>query len=201
MMDITIPESIEIGVPMQMLSSRPDVMAAESALAASFYSRNVARSSFYPSITLTGAGGWSNALGSIILDPAEAIYSVVGDLVQPIFTRGLNRAQLVAAKSQLESSRLAFEQTLLDSGIEVNDALTELVSTKAKSILYLSQVERLEVAAASTALMMKHGSTTYLEVLTAQQSLYNSQLNLVSNRFDQMQSMITLYTALGGGRL
>ncbi len=199
--DVVIPESIYVGVPMLMLSSRPDVMAAESALAASFYSRNVARSSFYPSITLTGAGGWANALGSVILSPAEAIYSVVGDIVQPIFTRGLNRAQLVAAKSQLEQSRLAFEQTLLDSGIEVNNAFTTLKSTQAKSTLYAKQVERLEVAATSTALMMEHGSTTYLEVLTAQQTLYNSQLQVVSNRFDQMQSLISLYSALGGGRL
>ncbi len=199
--DIVIPESIEVGIPMQMLSSRPDVMAAESALAASFYSRNVARSSFYPSITLTGSGGWTNELGNIISNPAQAVYSIVGDLVQPIFTRGLNRAQLVAAKAQLEQSRLAFEQTLIDSGIEVNNALTDMMSTKAKSALYASQVERLEVATSSTALMMKHGSTTYLEVLTAQQTLYNSELQLVSNRFDQMQSMITLYRALGGGRL
>ncbi len=199
--DVEMPESIEIGVPLQMLSSRPDVMAAESALAASFYSRNVARSSFYPSITLTGSGGWANTLGSVLLDPAEAIYSVVGSVVEPIFTRGLNRAQLVAAKAQLEQSRLAFEQTLLDSGIEVNDALTTLESTKVKSELYANQVERLEVAAVSTSLLMTHGSTTYLEVLTAQQTLFNSQLQQVGNRFDQMQSLITLYTALGGGRL
>ncbi|MFI3289964.1 MAG: TolC family protein [Rikenellaceae bacterium] len=199
--DVTTPESISVGVPLQMLSSRPDVMAAESALAASFYSRNVARSSFYPSLNLTGAAGWTNYLGSVIVDPAEAIYSIVGELIQPIFTRGLNRAQLIAAKSQFEKSRLAFEQSLIDSGIEVNDAFITLNNTKAKAQLYASQVERLEVAASSTALMMTHGTTTYLEVLTAQQTLYNSQLQLVANRFDQMQSLITLYTALGGGRL
>ncbi len=199
--DVAIPESISVGVPLQMLSSRPDVMAAESALAASFYSRNVARSSFYPSLNLTGAAGWTNYLGSVIVDPAEAIYSIVGELIQPIFTRGLNRAQLIAAKSQFEQSRLAFEQSLIDSGIEVNDAFITLNNTKAKSTLYASQVERLEVAASSTQLMMEHGTTTYLEVLTSQQTLYNSQLQLVSNRFDQMQSLITLYTALGGGRL
>ncbi len=199
--DVEIPTDIAVGVPMQMLSSRPDVMAAESALAASFYSRNVARSSFYPSITLTGAAGWTNYIGSAIVNPAEAVYSIVGDLIQPIFTRGLNRAQLVAAKSTFEQSRLAFEQTLINSGIEVNDAIISLTSTKAKSALYASQVERLASAAESTALLMKHGSTTYLEVLTAQQSLFNSQLQLTSNRFDQMQSLITLYSALGGGRL
>ncbi len=198
--DVSLAGEISLGVPMMMLSARPDVMAAESALAASFYSRNVARSSFYPSITLTGAAGWANALGTIVLDPAEAIFSVVGDLVQPIFTRGLNRAQLVAAKAQLEQSRLTFEQTLLNSGIEVNDALITLMSSIEMSSNYSSQVERLSVAAESTALMMKHGSTTYLEVLTAQQTLYNAELQQVSNRFDQLQGLITLYSSLGGGR-
>ncbi len=198
--DVDLPAKMAIGVPMQMLSSRPDVMAAESALAASFYSRNIARSSFYPSLSLTGAAGWTNSVGGVVLDPAEAIYNVIGNLVQPVFSRGLNRAQLAAAKSQLEQSRLAFEQTLLDSGIEVNDALTDLMNAETKSTLYANQVERLEVAANSTELMMRYGTTTYLEVLTAQQTLYNAQLQQVSNRFDQMQSLITLYTALGGGR-
>ncbi len=197
--DLVMPESINIGVPLSMLSSRPDVMAAESALAASFYSENIARSSFYPSITLTGVTGWSNE-GVTLSNPATMIYNLVGELVQPIFTKGLNRAQLKIAKSQAEQSRITFEQKLLDAGVEVNDALTDLISSQQNSELYTNQVSALSEASRSTSLMMQHGSTTYLEVLTAQQSLFNAQLGQVTNRFDQMQSFIALYKSLGGGR-
>lgn len=198
--DVELPDDIVVGVPVSLLSARPDVMAAESALAASFYSTNMARSSFYPSLTLTGAAGWTNLLGSVVTNPAETVYSLVANAVQPIFTNGLNRAQLAAAKAGFESSRLAFQQTLLDAGIEVNDALTTYVSSEAKSQLFDMQVEQLRSAADNTQLLMTHGTTTYLEVLTSQQTLFSSEMQQVSNHFDQIQSMITLYRALGGGR-
>ncbi len=195
-----VPENLSMGVPLRLLSSRPDVMAVESALAASFYSENVARSSFYPSITLSGSLGWSNSIGTAILDPAKFIYGVVGQLVQPIFSRGANRAQLKIAQADFEISRMAFEQKLLDAGIEVNDALTSLIATQANTNLYTEQVVALRQAAESTQKLMQHGSTTYLEVLTAQQTLLNAELGEVGNRFDQTQSLIALYKALGGGR-
>ncbi len=198
--DVELPISLQLGVPVQMLSSRPDVMAAEAALAASFYSRNVARSAFYPKLSLTGSATWTNLLGSVIVDPAEFIYSVVGSAVQPIFNRGLTRAQLEVAKNNLEITRIAFEQQLLDAGIEVNNAYKSLITAQSNAELYAQQIEALNIAAESTSLMMKHGSTTYLEVLTAQQTLFSAQLAQVGNRYDQMQGVISLYKALGGGR-
>ncbi len=189
-----------IGVPLQMISSRPDVMAAEAALAASFYSENMARSSLYPSLTLSGAAGWTNDLGTVVVNPAELIYNLVGNVVQPIFSRGLNRAQLEVAKRTFEQSRLSFEQTLLDAGIEVNTALVQLASTKEQARNYRSQVAALEVAERSTKLLMEHGSTTYLEVLTAQQTLYSAQLQQVNNQYAQLSSFVALYKSLGGGR-
>ncbi len=197
---VTLPSKFEVGVPLQMLSRRPDVMASEAALAASFYSENIARSAFYPTLSLSGSMGWSNSSGSAILDPAQLIYSVVGSLVQPIFNKGLNKAQLRIAKADLEIARIAFEQKLLDSGIEVNNALSSLETAMANASRYESQVSTLQTAVESTSLKMKHGSTTYLEVLTAQQTLFNAQLSLISNQFDQRQSLISLYKSLGGGR-
>ncbi len=197
---VTLPASVGVGLPLEMLSSRPDVMSAESALAASFYSENVARTAFYPSLTISASGGFTNSLGSVITNPGEFIVTAVGQLVQPIFNRGLNRAQLEIAKSQFEQSRLSFEQQLLTAGVEVNDALTAMAATKDKSPLLQSQVLSLERAAHSTQLLMTHGSTTYLEVLTAQQTLYNAELSEASNRFDQISALIALYNALGGGR-
>ncbi|MFI3304288.1 MAG: TolC family protein [Rikenellaceae bacterium] len=194
-----LPERFTVGVPLQMLSSRPDVMAVESAVAASFYSKNIARSALYPTLSLTGSLGWSNYLG-VILDPAEFVFSAVGQLVQPLFNRGLTRAQIKSAEAELEIARIAFAQKLLDAGIEVNDSLTALQSAQANTKLYTDQVAALKLAADNTALMMEYGSTTYLEVLTAQQSYFNAQLGEVSNRFDELQSLIALYKSLGGGR-
>ncbi len=198
--NVTIPECVSLGVPLQLLSARPDVMAAEMALAASFYSENMARSSFYPSINLSASLGWTNDLGSVIVNPAEFVYSAVASLVQPIFSRGLNRAQLEIAKRAFEQSKMVFEQTLLDSGIEVNNALANLYYTTSRADLYEQQVKALARAEESTKLLMKHGSTTYLEVLTAQQTYYSAQLQSANNSYDQMSSLIALYTALGGGR-
>ncbi|MFI3305037.1 MAG: TolC family protein [Rikenellaceae bacterium] len=198
--DSSVPEDIMVGVPLQMLSSRPDVMAAESALAASFYSKNIARSALYPSLSLTGSLGWSNSFGSIVLDPADFIYSVVGQLVQPLFNRGLTRAQIKVAKADLEIARISFEQKLLDAGIEVNNSLRALQVASSNSSLYVDQVAAMRLAADQSLLMMENGSVTYLDVLTSQQSYYNSQLGEVSNRFEELQSLVSLYKSLGGGR-
>ncbi len=195
-----IPANLMVGVPLQMLSSRPDVMAAESALAASFYSKNVARSALYPSLSLTGALGWSNSFGSVVLDPAKFIYSVVGQLVQPIFNRGLTRAQIKVATADLEIARITFEQKLLDAGIEVNNSLRALQIASSNAKLYSEQVAAMKLAADQTALLMENGNVTYLEVLTSQQSYFNSQLGEVSNRFEELQSLVSLYKSLGGGR-
>ena len=182
-----LPETFATGIPLQMLSNRPDVRSAELSLAQAFYSTNAARSAFYPSITLGGSAGWTNSAGSMIVNPGKLLASVFGSLTQPLFNKGANIAQLKIAKAQQEEASLAFQQTLLAAGSEVNDALT--------------QVPSLENAARSTRLLMQHGNTTYLEVLTAQQTLLNAQLSQVANRFTEIQGVITLYQALGGGRM
>ncbi len=193
------PSYIAIGVPVQMLSLRPDVRMAEATLAQSFYATNIARSAFYPSVVLSGSVGWTNVISDIVINPAETIYSLVGSLTQPIFNKGMNRAQLKIAKAQHEEAKLAFQQTLLAAGGEVNDAMISYQAAIAKSSLYTDQVKALEVARNSTALTMKHGTTTYLEVLTAEQTLLSARLQDVANRTSEIQSLIALYSALGGG--
>ena len=198
--DQVMPDDLSIGVPLQMLSSRPDVRSAERSLEAAFYVTNQARSAFYPSIVLSGSAGWTNAAGSIIVNPAKFIATAVGQLTMPLFNRGQNIAQLRIAKAQQEEASLSFQQTLLNAGAEVNDALTAYQSSKLKTELYQKQVESLEKTVTSTSLLMEYGTTNYLEVLTARQSLLNAQLTQVSNRFTEIQSVISLYQALGGGR-
>ena len=189
-----LPETFAPGIPLQMLSNRPDVRSAELSLAQAFYSTNAARSAFYPSITLGGSAGWTNSAGSMIVNPGKLLASVFGSLTQPLFNKGANIAQLKIAS-------LAVQQTLLAAGSEVNDALTQVQTARSKSIYFDKQVASLENAARSTRLLMQHGNTTYLEVLTAQQTLLNAQLSQVANRFTEIQGVITLYQALGGGRM
>ena len=199
--DQVMPDDLSIGVPLQMLSNRPDVRSAERSLEAAFYVTNQARSAFYPSIVLSGSAGWTNAAGSIIVNPAKFIATAIGQLTMPLFNRGQNIAQLrIAAKAQQEEASLNFQQTLLNAGTEVNDALTAYQSSKSKTELYQKQVTALEKTVTSTSLLMEYGTTNYLEVLTARQSLLNAQLTQVSNRFMEIQSVISLYQALGGGR-
>ena len=196
-----LPENFSVGIPLQMLANRPDVRSAEFSLAQAFYTTNAARAAFYPSITLSGSAGWTNSAGSMIINPGKFLASAVASLTQPLFNKGMNVAQLKIAKAQQEEVRLGFEQTLLNAGVEVNEALVQYQTAREKAAFYEKQVTSLQTAARSTSLLMKHGNTTYLEVLTAQQTLLNAQLSQVANRFTEIQGMITLYQALGGGRM
>ena len=196
----SIPLNLSIGVPLQVLTNRPDVRSAELGLAQAFYSTNEARSAFYPSITLSGSAGWTNDAGSIILNPGKLLLTAVGSLTQPLFNRGQNVARLKIAKAQQEEAKLAFTQTLLNAGAEVNNALKQNQAARDKAALYTQQINSLETAVTSTQQLMKHGSSTYLEVLTAQQTLLTAQLTQVSNRFQEIQGVINLYQALGGGK-
>ena len=194
------PEDLTVGVPLQLLSRRPDVKSAELSLVSAFYSTNAARSAFYPSITLSGTAGWTNSAGNMIINPGKLLLSAVGALTQPLFNKGLNIAQLKIAKAQQEEAKLAFLQALLNAGSEVNNALTQVQTARGKTELRTGQIISLENAVRSTQLLMQHGTSTYLEVLTAQQSLLSAQLTQVADRFDEIQGIINLYQALGGGR-
>ena len=194
------PDDLSVGIPMQMLSNRPDVRAAERSLEQAFYGTNQARSAFYPSIVLSGSAGWTNSAGSMIVNPGKFLASAVGSLTQPLFNKGQIMAQYRIAKAQQEEISLAFQQTLLNAGSEVNDALVAYQTSKEKTLLFDKQILSLQKALTSTSLLMEHGTTTYLEVLTARQSLLSAQLSQTANRFAEIQSVINLYKALGGGR-
>lgn len=195
-----LPESLAVGIPVQMLSNRPDVRSAERSLEAAFYATNQARSNFYPNITLSGSVGWTNDAGTMIVNPGKFLASAIGSLTQPLFGRGQNIANLKIAKAQQEEAELGFTQALLNAGVEVNDALTAYQTSREKTVLYEKLVASLKKALRSTSLLMEHGNRTYLEVLTARQTLLNAELTQVANRFAEIQSVVNLYQALGGGR-
>ena len=195
------PADFSTGVPLQLLSSRPDVKIAELQLASAFYNTNIARSAFYPSLTLSGVAGWTNSAGSIVMNPAKFIANAVGSLVQPLFAQGKLRAQYKIAKIEQESLTLDFRNTLLSAGQEVSDALSSYQTATAKAEKRKLEVEQLEQALENTLFLFSHGNTTsYLETLTAQQSLLSAKLSLISDKYDKLQAGISLYQALGGGR-
>lgn len=195
----SFPDTLSVGVPLQLLQRRPDVRQSEAALAEAFYTTNRAYSAFYPAITLSGSAGWTNAAGAIISNPGEWLFSAVGVLVQPLFNRGQNIANLKVAKARQEEALLTFRQTLLNAGTEVNDALLQWQVARRRLDLDRQQIISLQSAVRSSELLMRHSSQNYLEVLTARQTLLDAELSAVSDRFEEIQGVINLYHALGGG--
>lgn len=194
------PDDIAVGVPLQLLDNRPDIRQAEYALQSAFYSTNVARSAFYPSLTLSGTIDWTNNSGATIANPGNWLLNAIGSLVQPLFNRGRNVANLKIAKAQQEEALITFQQKLLEAGAEVNDALSQWQNAEQRLNVSARQIEALEDAVKSTRLLMTYSeSSSYLEVLTAQQTLLSAQLTETQETFDKIQGVIKLYHALGGG--
>lgn len=193
-------DELSIGIPLQLLANRPDVQQAEFALAEAFYATNAARTSFYPSLTLSGTLGWTNNGGGTILNPGKWLSNAIAQLVTPLFNKGTNIANLKIAKARQQEAVLRFEQSLLNAGNEVNDALTEWQTADGRIRLDYQQTADLEAATEKTRLLMRYTSANYLEVLTAQQSLLNARLTLAQDQASKIQSVIHLYHALGGGK-
>lgn len=194
-----LPDMLQTGVPVQLLSNRPDVKAAEMALAGTYYNANEARAAFYPSISISGTYGWTNQAGNMILNPGKMIASAIGSLTQPLFYRGANIARLKIAKAQQQEAMLSFEQSILNAGADVSDALSLYESANQKLVQRVQQINSLEKSVEYTQELLTLGTSTYLEVLTAQQSLLSAQLSGISDEFQRMQAVVNLYHALGGG--
>lgn len=200
--DLEVPQLLRAGVPMAELAARPDVRAAEQSLATAYYATNSARAAFYPGLTITANGGFTNLLGSMVKNPGEWFYQLAGSLVAPIFSRGQNIARLKASKAQQQQALNNFEYTLMSASAEVSDALTVYEKSLEKSALLKEQVANLEKSVSYTndLLLYSSGQTSYLEVLTAQQGLLSAQISQINTELARARSVINLYQALGGGR-
>lgn len=195
----TFPDRISAGLPVSLLANRPDIRQAEMQLAEAYYATQSARTAFYPSLTLSGAAGWTNNQGGIVTNPASWLLNAAGSLVQPLFNRGTNIANLRRAKAAQEEALLLFQQAVLDAGTEVNNALARLQSARTRLSIEAQQVAALREAVRKTSLLMHHSPTNYLEVLTARQSLLSAELVQAQDKFEEIQGVIDLYRATGGG--
>lgn len=196
----SLPSTFSTGVGIQMLNNRPDVHYAEMNLAQCFYDVQTARSKFYPNITISGTGAFTNSAGMGIVNPGKWLLSAVGSLVQPIFQNGRLIANLKVAKATQEQAYNKWQNAVLSAGSEVSNALVLYNSSDEKSRLEAKQVESLTKNVDYTKDLFNMGSSTYLEVITAQQSLLNAELSKVQDDFYKMQAVVNLYSALGGGR-
>lgn len=196
----TLPERPNAGIPLQLLSHRPDVRQAEHALQATFYSTQAARAAFCPQVSLGGTLGWTNSDGGNIVNPGKWLANAIGSLVQPIFNKGKNQARLRIAKAQQEEALIQYAGMLLKAGNEVNNALTAWQHANSRLALCARQKEELKHTVSSTTLLMSHSDdASYLEVLAAQQSLLQTELTEKQEMFNKIQAMVNLYHAVGGG--
>lgn len=198
---INVPVMNRTAIPMAELAVRPDVRASEMALASAYYSTASARAAFYPSINITANGGFTNLLGGFVKNPGDWFIQLAGSLTAPIFSRGQNIARLEAAKAQQQQALNNFEYTLMSAAADVSDAMTVYEKSVKKQQWLALQVENLGKAVDITnELLLFDGSTTYLEVLTAQKNLLSAQTAQITTNLTAARSIINLYQNLGGGR-
>ena len=197
---LEIPGAISDGVPMVELANRPDVRAAERAVAVAYYATNSARAAFYPGINLTANLGFTNSMGGAIHNPAVWFTQLAASLTAPIFSRGQNIARLKATKAQQQQTLNTFSYTLMSAAADVHDAIDAYERNSDKSVWLGRQVEAWQRSVDATTELFKYtDTTTYLELLTAQSGLLSAQMGAISCDLARTQSVISLYQALGGG--
>ena len=192
-----LPDRYNTGIPAALLKNRPDIKAADQALAEAFYNTALARASFFPSFSLSGLLGWTNS-GGVIADPGALLMQAVASLVQPIFAQGKLSANLKIAKLNQQSKLNSYVQTVIDAGNQVNECLADCQVALQKDELYKQQVKVVQEAYEGTHELMNNGKASYLEVITAQESLLNAQLDEATNLYNGAISIVSLYIALGG---
>ncbi|MDE6557069.1 MAG: TolC family protein [Duncaniella sp.] len=198
---LNLPALQRAAIPMTELAARPDVRAAEMQLAVAYYATSSARAAFYPSLNITANGGFTNLLGSFIKNPGDWFVQLAGQLTAPLFSRGMNIARLEAAKASQQQALNNFEYTLMSAAADVSNAMSVFETSQQKQQWLAMQVESYQKAVDITnELLLFDGSTTYLEVLTAQRNLLSAQTAQITTNLTAAQAIINLYQNLGGGR-
>ncbi len=193
----SLPTNFSGGIGVEMLSNRADVHANEMALAQCFYNVQEARGRFYPSLTITGTGGWSNANG--LVNPGKLLLNAVAGLTQPLFMKGKIKAGLRVAQDQYQIAYNKWQNSILTAGSEVSNALVAYNAAEEKNALYAQQIDILKKSVEQSQMLYKQSSSSYLEVITAQQNLLNAEISQVQDQFSKLQAIVNLYYALGGG--
>jgi multidrug efflux system outer membrane protein len=190
---------LQTGIPAQLLKNRPDIQQAEYGFRAAFENTNVAHTFFYPSFTITASGGFSNLqLKDFFVN--SIFYNIAAGLTQPIFNQGINKARLKTAQAQQLEAIYNYQQTLLVAGQEVSNALYAYQTAIEKDSSRTKQIAALVKSVDYTQQLLRYSSATnYNDVLISEQSLLAARLDGVNDRLQQLQAIVNLYRALGGG--
>ena len=190
---------LRVGLPAQLLANRPDVFEAEMNFRNAFELTNVARTQFYPSLSITGSTGFSSLSSKELFDPASLVASIGAGLTQPIFNQRQNRTRLEVARAVQQEAYLNFQNILLIAGQEVSDALSLHNTALEKMEIRSSQIEALENSVEYSHELLQNGFANYTEVINARQFLLQAELGRVNDKLQQLRATINLYRALGGG--
>ncbi len=200
-MDFSLPVDLSKGMPITYLGARPDVRAAERKLASAYYTTNSARAAFYPGLSISANGGFTNLLGQMVSNPGKWFISLAGSLAAPLFSRGQNIANLKVAKIQQQQAMNDFEKAVLSASADVSNALADYNYSIEKRECIMQQIDQLEKSVEYTQeLLMLDPKTTYLEVLTARSSLLSAQMASLAAWHTKVAALISLYQNAGGGR-
>ncbi len=194
-----VDTTLQTGVPAQLLSNRPDVQEAEQSVRYYFQQINVARAYFYPQLSITAQGGWQSGTLKTLFNSTGLFGSVAAGLTQPIFNKGLNKQRLEVARAQYEENVAGFQQTVLDAGREVSDALYSYQSVTSKATTRVQQLSAWQRAVEYNRELLKNGYATYTDVLTSEQGYLSAQLSSISDRLQSLTAIVSLYRSLGGG--
>ncbi|QES88446.1 TolC family protein [Rhizosphaericola mali] len=195
-----IYETLKIGVPTQLLANRPDVKQAEYQLRSYFELTNVARAYFYPALTITGEAGFYGTKLNNFFSTTSFFSNLVAGLTQPIFNNGLNKQRLKIAEANYEAAKYNYQKVLLTAGEEVSNALYQFNMVEEKKPSRTAQIANLQKAVHFTKELLKYTSTTnFTDVLTSEQNLLTAQHSSITDKLQQLQAVVNLYAALGGG--
>lgn len=190
---------LQTGIPAQLLGNRPDVQEAEYNFRYAFEQTNLARTYFYPSLTITGSGGLSSLSLRTFFNSGSVFGSIAGGLTEPIFNGRANRTRLEVARAQQQEALLSFQNTLLTAGQEVSDAMSLYQTALDKMTVRTNQLNALQKSVEYSRELLRYGSANYIEVIQARQSLLVAELSRVNDHLQQLQAIVDLYRALGGG--
>jgi NodT family efflux transporter outer membrane factor (OMF) lipoprotein len=190
---------LQVGVPAQLLANRPDVQQAELGFRVAFEQTNIARTYFYPSLVISSSAGLSSLAFSKFFSAGSFFANIAAGLTQPIFNGRLNRTRLEVARAQQQEALLNFKNTLLTAGQEVSDAVSLYQTAVDKMGVRTNQLNSLQKSVEYTRELLRYGSANYIEVINARQSLLGAELSRVNDHLQQLQAVVDLYRALGGG--
>lgn len=197
---ITLPENIGTGLPSAILSRRPDVKSAELALAIANSNVGITKAAMYPALQITASGGINSFRASNWFNVPASLFGIVaGGVVQPLLNHKQLKTDYLIAKVNREKTVLQFRQSVLNAVGEVSDALVTIDKLKSQQVIAMSRVNTLQQATKNANLLFKNGLATYLEVITAQGNVLQSELELASIKRDELNAVSELYRSLGGG--